>query len=124
MKIIETSGILILLLLVFSVLSNSCEKLPEPNITDEFFLKYLIEAGIDTNGDGRISPSEAETVDSLSLIKDGISDLTGIEMFVNLKVLDCSLNYINEFKPGLVIINSTVRPAAYETTIIGKTTNM
>jgi len=46
---------------------SSCEKEPMSSdaISDQNFLASLIEAGVDTNGDGNISSSEAESVESL-----------------------------------------------------------
>jgi len=62
------------------------------DIPDNNFLNALIESGFDTDGDSIISNAEAEAVTSLSLIDLGISDMTGIEAFVNLKVLACPDN--------------------------------
>ena len=59
------------------------------NIPDDNFLNALIELGVDTNGDGSISPSEAEAVQSLDVSEKSISDMTGIEAFVNLGSLTC-----------------------------------
>jgi len=47
---------------------------------------------IDTNGNGEISIAEAEVVEYLNLREKGISDLTGIEHFVNLIQLNASKN--------------------------------
>jgi hypothetical protein len=76
------SFILAVLLLV------QCEKDdPYVNITDDNFLNALVELGIDTDGDGQISHTEAEAVISLDVSQDSISDMTGIEKFVNLDTL-------------------------------------
>ncbi len=59
------------------------------NITDPKFLQALINAGVDTNNDGKISQSEAEAIEELNIISNGsINDLTGIEAFTKLKKLD------------------------------------
>lgn len=69
-------------------------------IPDTAFLYALIDEGLDTNGDGLISYGEAEAVTSLDVSgenwsnKGNISDLSGIEAFINLDTLDCSLNEI------------------------------
>jgi Leucine-rich repeat (LRR) protein len=63
-------------------------------IPDTAFLYALIEEGVDTNGDSLISYEEAEAVTSLRVIEKGISNMTGIEAFVNLQVLHCSYNEI------------------------------
>ncbi len=81
---------LLLLPLALIVLLTQCEKEPEPvNIPDDEFLTALIDLGVDTNGDGIISPNEAEVIKSLDINGEyqngewvgggSISDLTGIE---------------------------------------------
>jgi len=80
-----------LLPLALIVLFTQCEKdKPNPQVTipDNNFLNALIELGIDTNGDGIISPAEAEVVTSLNVRGGNISDMTGIEAFFNLDTLD------------------------------------
>ena len=49
---------------------------------------------IDTNGDGEIQVVEAEAIKYLSLQYSTISDLTGIEAFVNLQTLYCHNNQL------------------------------
>jgi Leucine-rich repeat (LRR) protein len=61
-------------------------------IPDTAFLYALIDEGVDTNGDSLISYSEAEAITSLYVVNDNISDMSGIEAFINLDSLDCSLN--------------------------------
>jgi len=84
--------VMTLLVLVFIILCTSCKKEPEQNIPDTKFLESLIRSGIDTDGDGYICSCEAESVESLDLEADSITDLSGIEMFINLKSLNCSSN--------------------------------
>ena len=80
-----------LLFLLTVVILSQCEKEnPQVTIPNNNFLNALIELGVDTNGDGIISPDEAEVITSLNVSEDSISNLTGIEAFVNLKQLDCS----------------------------------
>ena len=57
------------------------------NIPDPNFLSAVIEDGHDSNSDGKISPSEAEAVESLNVSESGISNLEGIAAFVNLVIL-------------------------------------
>ncbi len=65
------------------------------SIPDNQFRLALIEDGVDTNGDKQISYREAEAVNSIHVAWKGISDMTGIEAFVNLDTLDCSQNQIS-----------------------------
>jgi Leucine-rich repeat (LRR) protein len=86
---------ILLLPLALIVLFTQCEKEPDHvSITDDAFLNALIEEGVDTNGDGIISLAEAEAVISLDVYRENISDLTGIELFVNLEALFCSRNQL------------------------------
>jgi C1A family cysteine protease len=66
---------------------------PPINIPDPAFLNALIEEGVDTNGDGLISYTEAKAITSLEIPFKSISDLRGIEAFINLEVLNCAYNY-------------------------------
>ena len=61
-------------------------------IPDTAFLEGLIAAGVDKNGDGQISNMEAEATGTIVLPPSGISDLTGLEAFVNLDSLTITLN--------------------------------
>ncbi len=66
------------------------------NIPDTIFLKALIAAGVDTNGNKRIDYGEAAIVTTLDISGNEISDLTGIEAFENLDTLICSENVLTE----------------------------
>ena len=61
------------------------------NIPDTCFKALLIEQGVDSNNNGEIEYSEAEAVTELNLFSWAytITDLAGIEAFVNLEVLYC-----------------------------------
>ena len=61
--------------------------IPDPN-----FLDALIEKGVDTNGDSRVSFGEAEATLFLDIPSQQISDMTGIEAFTELDYLFCSDN--------------------------------
>ncbi|MCF7561343.1 T9SS type A sorting domain-containing protein [Sabulilitoribacter multivorans] len=64
-------------------------------IPDPVFESELIASGIDTNGmTGNILNSDTEGVINLFLRNKGISDLTGIEAFVDLVMLDCEDNLL------------------------------
>lgn len=64
------------------------------DIPDPAFKQHLIDIGVDSNVDGEIQEIEAESVESLSLSAIGMSDLSGIEAFSNLRFLDCNGNEI------------------------------
>jgi len=67
------------------------------NIPDANFKAYLIEPlnGFDTNGDGEIQCDEAESFTGGMLpIFKSITDMTGIEAFVNVKNIFCQFNEI------------------------------
>ena len=64
------------------------------NIPDANFLNALITDGVDTNSSGNIQFSEAEAITNLSINQSNISDLTGIEAFVNLVSLNFSNNNV------------------------------
>jgi len=64
------------------------------SIPDTAFLHALIDEGVDTNGDSLISLTEAEAVTMLNVSEKGISDMTGIEAFVNLETLICLINQL------------------------------
>ena len=76
------------------------------NIPDANFKAYLVgNTAINTNGDNEIQVSEASVYNggiylyagpgSGFGLKDGITDLTGIEAFVSLTYLDCSWNQLS-----------------------------
>jgi len=85
----------VLFFILTVVVLSQCEK-DEPNpqvkIPDNNFVNALIELGVDTDGDGKISLAEAEVIISLDVREDSISDMTGIEKFVNLDTLRCYNN--------------------------------
>lgn len=62
------------------------------SIPDNAFLNALIAEGIDTDNNKIISTIEAESAIILNISSYGISDLTGIEAFVNLDTLICNNN--------------------------------
>ncbi len=66
------------------------------NIPDPNFKNALLNhnPAIDTNNDDEIQVAEAQAVDSLFLVYESISDLTGIEAFINLQILYCTENYL------------------------------
>jgi len=86
---------ILLLLCLGCVFFTQCEKetgIELIDIPDNAFLTALIELGVDSDGDGKISPAEAEAITYLDVRQKSISDLTGIEAFVNLDSLNCQTN--------------------------------
>jgi hypothetical protein len=75
--------ILSMLMLAMASISNA----QNVNIPDAKFIYALISAGVDTNEDLEISYTEAEAITYLDVKWKEISDLTGIEAFVNLDTL-------------------------------------
>jgi len=96
-----------ILLTILAVLFVQCEEESPQyvNIPDDAFLKALIEEGVDVNNDSLISFTEAAAIATLDVSgfiygsgynKRGISSLKGIEAFIHLDTLDCSINNIRE----------------------------
>ena len=71
--------------LLNSSTSNSIASNAYPTTTSSYIK-------VDANGDGEIQVSEALNVYYLHLSSSGISDLTGIEQFTNLRFLNCASN--------------------------------
>lgn len=107
-------------LLLLLVPLHQCEKASGDNVIqfeDDHLRMALVELGIDTNGDGQISPGEAAEVTSLNIASNNfewgfgweIESLDGIEAFVNLKELICWGNRLTEIDlsvfPFLVRVN-------------------
>jgi len=85
-------------LIVLIVLLAGCEKSIEEDIVhipDSAFLSALIADGIDRNGDGQISNIEAEDTETLLIPPSGITDMTGLEAFINLDSLSITLNSLS-----------------------------
>jgi len=57
---------------------------------------------IDTNNNGEIELSEAEAIQWLSIDSSSINNLSGIENFVNLKVLGCNDNLLTDFNAPML----------------------
>ncbi|PQV45485.1 putative secreted protein (Por secretion system target) [Jejuia pallidilutea] len=83
-----------LLLLTFLIATAWCSIHAQINIPDANFKAYLVgNPAINTNSDSEISVSEAQAFSGELLINGlSISDLTGIEAFVNITRLDCYSN--------------------------------
>ena len=64
------------------------------NIPDANFKAKLIALGLDINNDGQIQTSEALAQTNINVSNSNISDLTGIQAFINLNDLNCEYNYL------------------------------
>jgi Leucine-rich repeat (LRR) protein len=83
---------LILSMLVLTLVSISNAQ--NVIIPDAHFKNALISAGVDKNNDGEISYAECEGITYLDVQSKNISDMTGIEAFVNLNTLYCFENQL------------------------------
>ncbi|MBL7558697.1 T9SS type A sorting domain-containing protein [Olleya sp. YSTF-M6] len=84
-----------LLLLSYLMITTWCSIIAQNvNIPDANFKNYLLaDSAINTNSDSEISVAEAQAFSGELLINGlSISDLTGIEAFVNITRLDCYSN--------------------------------
>lgn len=84
----------LLYIFLFSISTASFAQItliPDPN-----FEQALIDLGIDSDGtvNGQVLTSDVETVISLNLNNKGIDDITGIEDFAALEILDVTGNYL------------------------------
>ncbi len=66
----------------------------ETSIPDPNFEQVLIDLGIDTDGEinGEVLTVDINTIPELNISNKNISNLSGIEDFENLEVLNCSSN--------------------------------
>jgi hypothetical protein len=84
---------ILLTVALFITIKSLSQTTPVP---DPAFEAKLISLGIDTNGmNGNILNSDAEGVTNLNVSNSGISNLAGIEAFVDLLMLDCEDNTIS-----------------------------
>jgi hypothetical protein len=74
-------------LIVSNQLNAQTINFPDPN-----FKNAILENGVDLDKDQEIQLHEAEAVTVLTVSSKGITDLTGIEAFKNLKELSCNWN--------------------------------
>jgi len=96
----KTRTFTFLLTISLMVFITQCETEPETvpedpiKITDSVFLEALLDRGADKDNDGQISYQEASYVKYLNLDNSGISNMSGIEEFINLLELSCENNQI------------------------------
>ena len=98
---------LILLIFSFGTLQAQIVTIPDANFKNALLNHDPV---IDTNSDGELQLSEAEAfAGTLNLFDKDISNLTGLETFVNITGLDCSQNSISNIDVSandqLVLLN-------------------
>lgn len=83
------NNVLLLFCLLFTHFTNSQTLIPDPN-----FEQALLNQGIDSDGilNGQVPTSDINTLSFLDVSSQGINDLTGIEDFEDLYILNCSDN--------------------------------
>lgn len=70
-------------------------KIDENTFPDENFRAYILK-NIDKDGDGYLSETEIAETTSITCRARSISSLKGIECFVNVQSIDCSVNKLTE----------------------------
>ncbi|AXG67857.1 internalin-J [Kordia sp. SMS9] len=65
-------------------------------VPDDNFEQALIDLGLDTTLDDYVTTANINTVNDLNIRNLGIFDLTGIEDFAALEILNCGLNFLGE----------------------------
>ncbi|HET8804292.1 MAG TPA: hypothetical protein VFM72_06915, partial [Aequorivita sp.] len=97
-------------ILLFFLLTSGIASAQIVNIPDANFKSELIANGVDTNTDGEIQVSEALATIAMDLDNPNITDLTGIEAFVNLETFQCiSLSVISlDFTSNINLIDISV----------------
>lgn len=84
-------SVLLIAIGLFAGCDNSAQE-EIVQIPDSAFLYVLIAEGVDKNGDGQIGYPEAEATEVLLIPPSGITDLTGLEAFIQLDSLTITLN--------------------------------
>ncbi len=111
-------------LVVYQCTQAEAEDLVE--IADPNFLNALLNAGVDSNGDGQISESEAAAVTSIRLPSSGIRTISGIAAFLNLDTLVADVNPIEspDLSENLTLRSLSLAGCGLETLDISKNTNL
>ena len=88
-----------LLFLAISLLFSAAladEEISEAVFPDRGFRRYILDAGFDENGDGRLSKAEIAKVTCMDCHSRNIKSLEGIEIFTELIELQCPYNRLTE----------------------------
>ena len=115
---LKHSFVLVFALLSF-VLQAQIVSIPDAN-----FKAALIADGVDTNSDGEIQVTEAEAMSEIDVGFEGISDLTGIEAFINITELHCSYNNLTNLDLSSNILLETVFCSNNNLTTLNITNNL
>ena len=100
-------GLLVFALIIWSLISyGQIIQFADPNFKNALVNTNCVDINndekgdedADTNDDGEIEISEAEIITSLYVDNKSISNLSGIEFFTALQVLDCSFNKLSLFE--------------------------
>lgn len=94
---------LYLLLFVVGLSNAQIVTIPDANFKQKLLTIHsvdlngdsFLDVDADTNDDDEIQQSEADAVTELFIANSNITDLTGIQNFINLEVLDCSFNHLS-----------------------------
>ena len=81
-------------IIINSDLTITANFLSKTQLNDSSFEKYLIEIGIDDILDGFVDTKKCLSVTSMNLSNKNIRDLTGLNVFKNLKVLVADNNFL------------------------------
>ena len=96
-------------IIINSDLTITANFLPKTQLNDSSFEKYLIEIGIDDILDGFVDTKKCLSVTSMDLSNKNIRDLTGLNVFKNLKVLVADNNFLENIDlsslPSLALLN-------------------
>lgn len=101
---------LFLFLSLFATLGINAQivNIPDPNLKDALVNYVFSGDPLDANGDGEIQVSEAEGWDQWLLLEGyGISDMTGLEAFINITYLELDSNNLTsvDFSNNLLLEN-------------------
>jgi len=86
--------LLALLLTLLAAVAWADVPIDQAHFPDAAFRAFLKDPSIDQNEDGILSEDEIEACTSIWCGNRGISDLTGIQIFVNLQSLSCASNQL------------------------------
>ncbi|MBF4483817.1 LamG-like jellyroll fold domain-containing protein [Flavobacterium sp. CSZ] len=93
-------------------------------IPDDNFEQKLIDLGIDTDGlNGKITITDASSITSLDLSNSNIKDLTGIEYFTSLTILDVSSNQLTTLDVSKNIELETLNASSNQLTTLDLSRN-